>query len=134
MVRIYLEEEYGYREFLWEYPGTEEELIKWFQSLKDNPCGECICFWNPSHAVREMGMGEVWEVANIPEEVMNRMKETDWQFEVRLMEETLYNLDHHIHMHMAEDTFLEVRSKEIYIPFDPSACEDEDDLIDSEGI
>jgi hypothetical protein len=52
MTKIWITEEYGYREWIWEYPGTQEELIA------DWAAGKApLNFFNPSSGAGELYKG-----------------------------------------------------------------------------
>lgn len=89
-LRILLEEEYGYRTWLWEYPGTKEQLIA------DWKAGRApMNFFDPSQGKAFIGtMTEILHITALPV----------W--------------DYYAHTHEDSDTYLDVA--DVHIPGYPS--------------
>ena len=45
MIKVFVEEEYGYRYWIWEYPGTKEELIADWKAHKAP-----LCYFDPRNS------------------------------------------------------------------------------------
>ena len=106
MIRILIEEEYGYRHWNWLYPGTKEELIDDWKNKK-------IPFLYHFH--HENFSGNLIEV----------MSETGWK---KFQNEWRRVLSIKCHIHEWEDSWIEIDG-ERYVYFDSVVSKDEVDYL-----
>ena len=85
IVRVFVREEYGYREWLWRFAGTVEELIAYWQELKS--VGSM--FFNPAP-----GLGQKGEIQQL-----KNARDTSAAFQRRQA---------FIHVHEDDDSYLRV--------------------------
>ena len=83
---VFVEEEYGYRIWLWTYPGTKEELVADWKAGKAP-----LNFFNPSQGSFGGKMEEIGIDVNLT--ALSTMQDT---------------ADAYAHVHMDDDTYLEI--------------------------
>lgn len=117
-VRIWVQEEFGYREWMWTHPGTVEDVVA------DWKAGRCpISFWGLREAGTYQGTCEKFD----PNEdiwgqvLVGEKTETEAQFlaAVALLNShegkmKAYKADLYAHVHVDEDTYLMVQETAIY--------------------
>lgn len=95
MIRVALEEEYGYRLWIWEYPGTEAELLADWKARKAP-----LNFFDPS---KGKYAGKMIEVTDVEGPLYD-------EYRAKFPSGSYYG---HVHMH--DDTYLVVAGQK-YIP------------------
>lgn len=84
MVRIFVEEEYGFRYWQWDFPGSAADFEKWFSELPSvSPF-----YQDPAAKIAELNLGEVKNLAGedylaFLDDVVN----TGYQFYLHLHED-----------------------------------------------
>ena len=85
-ITVFVEEEYGYRNWLWTYPGTKEELVADWKAGKAP-----LNFFNPSQG-----------------NFSGKMEEIGYDIDLTALSAMQDLADGYAHVHMEEDTHLEI--------------------------
>jgi hypothetical protein len=119
MIRVFVEEEYGYAHATWVFPGTEEELNAWWQKTNE-PEIAFLSIGSLKRAIEEQGLGYICPLLALPE---NNYEPFPKEGSVP-----------YIHLHTYEDTYLQLTSDyekpEIILNDDDSCCGMRITLID----
>ncbi|PIR94268.1 hypothetical protein COT97_02135 [Candidatus Falkowbacteria bacterium CG10_big_fil_rev_8_21_14_0_10_39_11] len=95
MITVLVDEEYGYRSWIWHFDGTIVDLIRWWQGLNE----EDTFFYKPSRSLKEVNGREFDEVEHdeLHDLIMDKIHGGDDESDVD------YVL---IHMHERDDSSL----------------------------